>query len=252
MGISLALGGGGARGFAHIGVLRVLHDEGLAVDEIAGTSMGAVVGAYYALHGDTDGLETFVGELSMKKALSYVDPSLPKYGLMKGEKFRALLSEWFGDQQIEDARIPLAICATNLGTGKGEIFREGPIVDTLLASTAIPGLLPAAELQGNYYVDGGLELQVPVAALNGKPTVAVELPLYERKLEERPSMIDVLTLSYAITRERSQRDTDADVVLRPDTGSFYDVLDFGHASRFVEAGDQAARDALSDIKRLGS
>lgn len=253
-GISLALGGGGARGFAHIGLLEELDAAQIPIAEIAGTSMGAIIGAYYAVHGDIEQPRKLADRMTRKLMLSLLDPVLPKEGLIEGKKLRHLLEKWFGNARIEEARIPLAITATNLRTGKAEIFREGPLVPILLASAAIPGLLPAVKLGEEYYIDGGLAAQVPHQALRKRGVhVLVELPLNKEErppFTKQPSIIDVLTLAYAFGREKGQQaPSKACITLRPAVGSFEFTLHFLKARGFVQAGRSAARSGLARIKR---
>jgi len=255
-GVSLALGGEDARGMAHIGVLRVFLAAGIQIAEIAGTSIGAIIGAYYAVHGHLEGLEWFAAGMNRKRTLAFMDLTVPKHALIKGEKFRQQLEEWFGDTRIEDARIPLAIVATKLRTGKAEIFRKGRVVDALYASAAIPGLVPAIRIEGEYYVDGGAVMQVPVAALRKRSTVkvAIELPILvvpKSGFKEQPSLSEVLSLIYWTQRKQSQQLTDmTDVIfLRPATGSFRETLSFHKSREFLKVGERAAKKALPRIRK---
>ncbi len=254
--ISLALGGGGARGMAHVGALRVVEKTGLPLAEIAGTSIGAIVGAYYAVHGHLRQLEWFAAGMDRKRTLSFMDVTLPRHALLKGERFRQQMEEWFGGARIEDARIPLAIVATNLRTGKAEVFRRGNVVDALCASAAIPGLIPAVEIKGEYYVDGGAAMQVPVAALRKRGTVkvAIELPITatpKSGFTEQPSLGEVLSLVYWTQRRQSQRLAGLKdvIVLRPVTGGFRETLSFHKSRKFLTAGEKAARNALPRIRK---
>ncbi len=250
MRISLALAGGGARGFAHVGVIIELQRAGCQIVEVAGTSMGAIIGAYYAFHLNVDHLLWFAQSLTKRKSASFLDVTVPKYALIKGRKLRALLEEWFGDALIEEAKIPLAIVASRLHDAKPVIFRKGGVVDALMASSAIPGLLPAVKIDGEYFVDGGITLNLPLRGLRKRTTikVAVDLPnLYrEPHFLERPKITEVLSTIYALQQARIQPGIPDDVVLiTPRAGELQDTLSFHKSARFIAEGVRAARKALA-------
>lgn len=246
--VGIALGGGGARGFAHIGVLEELTKH-IRITELAGTSMGAIIASYFAEKGEVASLRAYVLGLSKRELLSFADLVPPKHGLLRGRRLHALLTQWFGARRIEELPLPVAITATNLSTGEAAVFRTGPLVETLLASATIPGIFPAARIGDSYYVDGGIAMQVPAGALRARKRVAVELPIIKRAaITEKPSLIQLLTLVYGIGRERGQAPVKADLVLRPETGDFHEILAFHHARRFIDAGAAAVREA--DLSRV--
>jgi len=162
--IGLALGSGSARGNAHIGVLRALEAEGIPIDYIAGTSIGALVGAIYAM-GDLDTLEDFMRGLDWKRVLSYFDLVFPRSGLLDGERINELVSKYVSAQTLEDARIPFCAIAAELGTGYEVRIRSGSVVDAVRASLSLPGILTPFCRDGKYFVDGGLVNPVPVDAV---------------------------------------------------------------------------------------
>ncbi len=157
----LALGSGAARGWAHIGVIRAVEDAGITPASVAGCSMGAFVGAAYVA-GKLDELETFARTLTTRTLLGYLDVGMPLRGLLTGDKISALLTEHLGDMAVEDTQIPFCAVATDLGTGKEVRLCDGNLVDSVMASIAIPGIFNPAELHGMYLVDGGLVNPVPV------------------------------------------------------------------------------------------
>ena len=256
-GISLALGGGGARGFAHVGVIKVFSEAGIGIEEITGSSMGAIVGAYYAFHQDIGGLEAFSRSLDRTRMLSYIDPLMPRYALMKGEKLKRLLTEWFGDARIEEARIPLAIIATTLHDGKEAVLREGRVVDALMASAAIPGILPAVLIGGIYYVDGGVNHDLPLAGYRLRSTVRVAVSLTAegdgRPLTHQPSIADIFISLYQThaghTRQETKRLMRGGLVLSL-TAPINEALSFHKSAEYLRAGETAAQEALPQLKRL--
>jgi len=250
VGISLALAGGGARGFAHVGVISEFQKAGLRIVEVAGSSMGAIVGAYYALYQNVDRLLWFAQSLTKRKTAHFLDVTVPRYALIKGEKLREVLQEWFGDALIEEAPIPLAIVASRLRDARPVIFRKGLVVDALMASSAIPGLLPAVRIGGEYYVDGGITLNTPITALRKRSTqkVAVELPVlcHQPRFGEQPRLTEVLSTIYAFRQAMVQPKLPKGVVvITPNAGGFKTTLSFHKSKEFIAEGVRAAKRALA-------
>ena len=173
----LALGGGSARGLAHIGVLRVLAEHGVPVRAIAGTSIGAIIGALYAA-GALAQYEEFVRGLDRRSVLFFLDPVLPASGLMGGARLDRLLRSFIGERRIEQLPLPFCAVACDLELGQEVRLREGDLVAAIRASWAIPGLFTPQRLGGRWLVDGGVVAPVPLQAaraLAPGPLVAVEL-----------------------------------------------------------------------------
>jgi NTE family protein len=158
--IGVALSGGGARGFAHIGTLRVLERYGIRIDVLAGTSMGAIVGALYASGMRADALHALAHSISWRDV---VDVSLAA-GLIRGEKLHALLQEHL-PARFEDLAIPLAVGCTDLEAGEHLLFTEGPLVLPVRASACFPGAFEPIEIDGRVLADGGIVNNLPVDAL---------------------------------------------------------------------------------------
>jgi NTE family protein len=161
--IGLALGGGGARGFAHIGVLRTLLAHNIEPDIIVGTSIGAVVGGCHAA-GRLDVIEDWGRGLTKRGILSYLDISLSGGGLIGGGKLAARLEEKLGNTPIEALPIRFATITTEVGTGHEIWLTRGRLVDAMRASYALPGIFPPVSLDGRWLVDGALVNPVPVSA----------------------------------------------------------------------------------------
>jgi NTE family protein len=175
--IALALGGGAARGFAHIGVLRTLTKHGLVPDIIVGTSIGAVVGGCYAAN-QLDTLEAWARSLTIRGVLGYLDLSLSGSGLIGGNYLAARLKDALADTLIENLPIRFAAIATELNTGHEVWLTRGRLVDALGASYALPGIFPPAHIGGRWLVDGALVNPVPVSAaraLDARLVIAVNL-----------------------------------------------------------------------------
>lgn len=157
--VGLVLSGGGARGFAHIGVLRVLERHGIVPDVIAGTSMGAILGALYAAGTRADELYAIADELSWREL---IDLSLSA-GLLKGEKLREFLEHHLPDT-FEELDVPLAVTTTDVETGEQVVFLEGPLVPPVRASACYPGAFEPVRFQGRTLADGGIVNNLPVEA----------------------------------------------------------------------------------------
>ena len=159
--IGLALSGGGARGWAHIGVIRALQNANIPIDIIAGSSIGAFVGAIYVA-GELDDLEVYVRDLDWKSIVSYFDMVFPTKGLLDGSKITELLSQRLKTLKMEDAAIPFCCVATDIITGKEVHIQNGSMVDAVRASIAIPGIFTPFQKDGQYLSDGGIVNPLPV------------------------------------------------------------------------------------------
>ena len=175
--IGLALGGGAARGFAHIGVMRALAAHGIIPDVIVGTSIGAVVGGCYAAR-QIDSLESWARSLNVRSILSYLDISLSGSGLIGGGHLATKLSDALADCRIDDLPIRFAAIATEFNTGHEIWLTRGRLTDALRASYALPGIFPPVLIGGRWLVDGALVNPVPVSAaraLGARLVIAVNL-----------------------------------------------------------------------------
>jgi NTE family protein len=176
--IGLALGGGSARGWAHIGVIRELHALGIEPDVVCGTSIGALVGGIY-VSGQLDALEQWLLQLVRKEIIRYLDIKLiPGGGFVEGKRLMNFFHEWTGDVQIENLSKPFAATATDLATGREVWIRNGPLLDAIRASIALPGIFTPVQIKDRWLVDGGLVNPVPVSicrALGADFVIAVNL-----------------------------------------------------------------------------
>jgi len=169
--VAVALGGGGARGYAHIGILAVLEERGYEIVSIAGTSMGAVVGGLYA-SGGLDAYSEWVCGLAHRDVLRLYDLSPRAPGAIRGERIFAHVSDILGDARIEDLPLPFTAVATDLMAGEERWFQEGPVAAALRASAALPGFMTPVVINGRLLADGGLVNPLPIA-----PTVTAHADL---------------------------------------------------------------------------
>lgn len=176
-GIALALGGGAARGWSHIGVMRALDEAHIPIKMIAGTSVGALVGGCY-LAGKLDQLEEFARSLTPRRTLGLLDLSLRGSGLISGVKLAERMAEHLGETRIEDLGRPLVCIATEINTGHEIWLSRGPLIDAIRASYALPGIFEPVQINGRTLVDGALVNPVPVPvcrAFEADAVVAVNL-----------------------------------------------------------------------------
>jgi NTE family protein len=175
--VALALGGGGARGYAHIGVIQVLEERGYEIVGVAGTSMGALVGGIHAA-GQLEAYRDWVRTLTQRDVLRLLDPSFGSPGAIRAAKVLEEVSELLGATRIEDLPIPFTAVATDLLAGKEVWFQRGPVDAAIRASIALPSFITPVMLNGRLLADGGLLNPIPVAATAAVPsdlTVAVSL-----------------------------------------------------------------------------
>lgn len=263
--IGLVLSGGAARGFAHIGVLDVLQKEGIRIDIVTGTSVGAVMGAIYASGRDTGKMVDEALNANWKKLAPLIDPSLLKSGFIKGRKIKDLLAGYVGGNiKFSDLKIPFACVATDIDTGEEVVIDSGSVPDALRASISIPGIFTVVKREGRYLVDGGLTAPVPVnvardmgadfiIAVNVNPDVTSRMgKSYHKRLkgQKEPSIIQVMMQSLYITTYAVSRNNllEADIVIEPDLAHI-GAGDFNKADELIEQGRQAAQSVMPEIKQ---
>ncbi len=175
--VALALGGGAARGWAHIGVINALQERGIQVDMVCGTSVGALVGAAYAA-GQLGRLEEWVRALKWQDVVGFLDLTLSKGGVIQGRRVFEELRRHYGVERIEELQLPFGAVATNLNNGLEVWLREGSVMQAVRASASLPGLFTPVYHNGHWLVDGGLVNPVPVSlcrAMGAELVIAVDL-----------------------------------------------------------------------------
>lgn len=263
--VGLALGGGAARGLAHVGVLAVLEKEGIPIDMVAGTSAGAIVGSLYAQGKDAGQVKELIVDLARRKLTYFVDPSLPRSGLIKGKKFKDLLVSFIGgDLKFSDLRIPFACVATDIETGEEIVIARGSVTEAVRASISIPGIFTVVKRGGRFLVDGGLVNPVPVSlvkqmgadfiiAVNVIPDVtdrANRVGKEGTKGSKEPNIFHILLQSiyigtYSLVRSSLEG---ADIVIEPRVADI-GAGEFHRAQEGILLGELAAQSSIPEIKR---
>ena len=256
--VGLALGGGGSKGFAHIGAMEVLLEAGIPIDVVAGTSIGAIIGALYAAGFDLQHINN-----GMQGADRRVRRwRLSRLAVWSDRGLRDLLEASGAELRFEDLWLPFAAIATDLTTGECAVLTRGPLWLAVQASCAMPGIFPPADIDGHLLVDGGVACPVPAAAarhLGADIVIAVDLG-DRHALRERPwpakGRLPTPMAMWARIREVQRWQVEsfavqaADVVIHPGI-SRWRWRDFSHnGEAYREAGAEAARRALPDIERL--
>ncbi|MFC1892530.1 patatin-like phospholipase family protein [Chloroflexota bacterium] len=258
--IGLALGSGTARGLAHIGVLEVLEEEGIPIDIITGTSIGAVISALYAQGKDASVIKKLVSRLSRRQLASLVDLALPRTGLIQGEKIKSLLESVIGgDIEFSTLRIPFACVATDIRTSEEVVISHGSLLEALRASFSVPAVFTLVKWEGRYVVDGGLVNPVPVSVarqMGADFVIAVNvLPDIRHGSQwadatKGPGIINIIIQSLYISTHSAVRSSleGADIVIEPQVADI-DPLDFFQAEKCISQGKLATQDAIPEIRK---
>lgn len=249
--IGLALGGGGARGAAHVGVLRVLEEAGIPIDCIAGTSAGAMVGAAYAAGLSVPQLERIFSTVRMRDLFR---PVWSADGLLDNSPLAHSFEREVGTMVMEELRIPFAAVATDAANGEPVEMRTGPVSAVLRATTAIPCLVRPVEWEGRRLIDGGVVHKVPVRLarnLGADIVIAVDLSLpypWQNRRVRHPLAFLMRVIEIMDQRLVTREVAEADMLLQPyvDCGSF----EFHRSGLQIRSGEVAAREALEQIRQL--
>ena len=247
--IGVALGGGFARGIAHLGVLRVLKEEKIPVDYLTGTSAGALMAISFASRHTIPEIERQAKATRFK---DFGNWKLSWMGLASNQKLEHYPRKYLGVSTFEDLSVPLAIAATDLATGEAVYFSHGPLGPALRASCAYPGMFIPVEVDGRMLVDGFLAAPVPVEAARSIGADLVIAVFLEAANNRTPSsIVDVIGLSFAILQRHADLEwrRTADVTIEPVVKDFlWD--DFERTSELIAAGEAAARAAIPSIRAV--
>lgn len=271
--IGLALSGGGMRGLAHIGVLKVLEREGIPIDLLAGTSMGGLVGAAYAAGLSLEYIEQEALRMgSLRQIIPFFDRSISNPSVLQGKKVEDYLCELLGEVRFEELRVPLAVVAVDLNREEKVVLHEGRVRDAVRATIALPGLFMPVKRGDRLLVDGGLLDNLPADVVRGmgaERVIAVDVStsretvslFTERLYRHRfmPSgfveLLEVLWRSLNVMMHEMDRQclerAATDLLLRPSLPPGVTVLTgFSLVEETIESGTRAAEDALPRLERL--
>ena len=248
--IGVALGGGFARGMAHIGVLKVFEEEGIPVNIVAGTSVGALIGAAYCSGLSIEELEKVAHAV---RFTTFARWTVSRFGFASNDRMVSFLTRTLKCKTFEELRIPLGVTATDFNTGEGVVFHSGSIIDPVRASCAYPGMFLPVEIRGRWLVDGMLSHPVPTRPLremSADRVLGVHLKGQWSKDGAPRHLFDVIGQSFAIAQDHMSHlwRGAADVVVEPDVAGFaYD--DFKRAGELIKSGEVAMRKALPEVRK---
>ncbi|MBM7644244.1 NTE family protein [Scopulibacillus daqui] len=242
--IGLALGSGGSKGFAHVGVLKVFEDENIPIDMIAGSSMGGLAAALYGV-GHT--YESMYKMAVNFKRQYFMDFIIPKMGFISGKKITSLLKTITHCKTFQEARVPLKIVATDLIKGERVTFGEGYLYEAVRASISIPGILVPVKSKGKILVDGGVIDRLPISvvkSMGADIVIAVDVATFNGE-SQVSSIFDVILQSIDIMQEEIVRHQElhADVIIRPPVNQFNSKA-FTNMKEIIKIGEETARQQL--------
>jgi NTE family protein len=248
--IGLALGSGGARGFAHLGVIKALTDAGIPIHLIAGSSMGALVASFYGTGIDMERLYKLSTAFKRKY---FLDFTVPKMGFISGKKVKEFIKVFTHGKNIEELSIPIGIVATDLLTGEKVVFQTGPVADAVRASISIPGIFVPEKYNGRLLVDGGVSDRVPVSVakeMGADIVIAVDVSRVKRNAEIT-SIYDVIMQSIDIMQAEiiNSREIAANVMIRPPV-EIYSSRAFTNIEEIINHGEEEAKKHLNQIKNV--
>lgn len=246
----LVLGAGGARGFAHLGILQVLEEEKIPMDVVVGCSAGAIFGALWCAGLDLYRIERLMVYPGFTKKL--LDPAVSREGIVKGDKILDVLRLLTKDMTFEELKIPLAIVATDIETGELVTFREGNVAQAVRASISIPGFFRPYRYQGRLFVDGAVKNRLPVhiaREMGAEKVLAIDVK--KGMMSKLTSVMDVLLQSIEILEDEVFRAhcLDADLLIQPDIGHI-GSLQFDRAEEAIRLGRTTALAQSSEIRRI--
>ncbi|USX18835.1 patatin-like phospholipase family protein [Oxalobacteraceae bacterium OTU3REALA1] len=251
--IGLALGGGAARGFAHIGVIKALEAQGIYPDIVVGTSAGSVVGALYAAGNTGFQLQKLAFEMDEAAISDWAMPLFGKStGVLKGEALQAYVNKVVNNQPMEKLKVSFGAVATDLKTGQPILFQRGNTGMAVRASSSVPGVFQPVTISGRSYVDGGLVAPVPVRFardMGADFVIAVNIST-QADVQATVSSVDVIMQTFSIMGQRINQYElkDADIVIAPSLGKMAGN-DFAGRNQAILAGEQAAALAMPQLKQ---
>ena len=248
--IGLALGSGGARGFAHLGVIKALIDAEIPIHLIAGSSMGALVASFYGAGIDMDRLYKLSTAFKRKY---FLDFTVPKMGFISGKKVKEFIKVFTHGKNIEELSIPIGIVATDLLTGEKVVFKTGSVADAVRASISIPGIFVPEKYNGRILVDGGVSDRVPVSVakeMGADIVIAVDVSRVKRNAEIT-SIYDVIMQSIDIMQAEiiNNREIAASVMIRPPV-EIYSSRAFTNIEEIINLGEAEAKKHITQIKSV--
>ncbi|MDL2225339.1 patatin-like phospholipase family protein [Eubacteriales bacterium OttesenSCG-928-M02] len=249
--VGLALGGGSARGFAHIGILDVFEKEGIPMDYICGCSMGALVGSIYCTGTDLAMLEKLICQVREK---DFFDVTLPRKGLIKGAQFREFIKILTHNKSFDEMQIPFSCVACDISAGKTVTFSKGKVYDAVRASISIPGAFEPHFIDGVMYVDGGVLDIVPIPQtrdMGADVVIAVNVSPAPHRQPVKNRLFDVMMRANDLVGHEYKliKLKEADLLIEPEVAN-YNPYSNARTAEIIQAGRVAAQEAIPAIREL--
>lgn len=247
--VALALGSGGAKGFAHIGVLKALNDADIPIDYLAGSSIGALIGALYAVGHRYESMKKMA--VTFRRDI-YLDFIIPKMGLLAGKKLTSLIQMMTHQKNFEDLPFPFTVVATDLLYGERVLFNKGPLYEAVRASISIPGIFVPVRKGDHLLVDGGVIDRVPISVareMGADLVIGVDVAATQKPAGVR-TLYDVIMQSIDIMQDQILHltETRADVMIKPNVSSFHSTA-FLKIEEIIETGIAAGIERIPDIRK---
>ncbi len=248
--VVLVLGGGSARGLAHIGVLKALEREKIPIHRVVGTSMGALIGAAYSVGVSVKKMEDMAHKFNWK---TIFDPTLPRIGLLAGKKLERIVAELTENKGFSDCKIPLAIVATDIEKNERIVFQKGNLQKVICASCSWPGIFNPVRIEGRLLVDGGIKNSVPTRiarSLDPGYMIAVDVGFCVKE-GKITNIFQMLLQSFQIMGEELNRYQSriSDTLIKVELGDI-DQAGFGRSREAIAKGEEAALGKIGQIKRM--
>ncbi len=242
----LVLSGGGTRGFAHLGVLKALAENGIKPDVISGVSAGSIVGALYA---DGNDAEEALKALTSQNLLGFLNFMIPNGGLVKMTGFETVLKKTLKSRKIEELDIPLIIHAVNINTAEYTAFEKGDLVEIIKASSSMPVVFPPVKIGNDYFLDGGIINNFPVEPLEGicETIIGVNVnPIGEIRNLDSLKKIAIRSFQISIRKHAYDRKDRCDIYIEPEGLNKYGLLDISNAKEIFRMGYETT---LKELKK---
>jgi NTE family protein len=252
--VGLALGSGGARGFCHLGVLKVLEENNIPIDVMSGCSMGSIIGGCYAAGISVEAMLELTAKLSQRMIVD-LDLTLKRQGMLRGNRALAMIRNLIGDKTFEECVIPFVVTAVEIQKPELIVIKSGKLTDAIRASMSVPAAFQYVETpEGEHLIDGGVMQRIPIPAvkeLGAEIVIAVDAIGKPEENYDMKGILDMVERSYTIIDWESSKEKmkEADFVITPEQGN-RSMYVFKNNMESVEAGEAAAREALPQIKEL--
>jgi len=246
--IGLALSGGGAKGFAHLGVIKAMEEKGIKPDIISGTSAGAFAGVLYADGHDPEEILSFFKKKAFKE---FAELTIPQTGIFKADRFKEFLKHHLRARSFEELKIPMKIVATNIVEGTSVVFDKGPVIPAVLASCAFPIVFMPVEIDNEHYIDGGLFKNFPASVIRhlSKTLIGVNVsPLKRQKFKNSLFYIAERSFHYISVSNTFLDRNLCDILIETDRLSNYAMFTLDHNKEIFDIGYETACEKIQEKK----